>query len=171
MRSVTEARRTTGSQDSARKGLPMRRLWSRALTLRCVLCGKDRPFTGTFGMRKQCRKCGFVYERERGYFLGSADINFWVTFVLLVPIALGGYILLEDPGYLPVYWSLAFVVAFPLWFFRYSKTLYMLIDLWLDPPTEADFRIRETAQGAPAPGATTTEERETVRGSRRADSA
>lgn len=123
--------------------LSLLQLAGRALRLRCLLCGKDKPFVGGFGMRRYCRSCGYIFERERGYFLGSADVNFWVTFVLLVPLALGGFILFDDPGYLPVYVCLAFVVCFPLWFFRYSKTLYMLIDICLDPPSEADFAVRD----------------------------
>ena len=60
----------------------------RAMALRCVLCGKDEPFTGIFSMRSNCRRCGYVYTRERGYFLGSAEMNFWVTFCFLVPMVL-----------------------------------------------------------------------------------
>jgi hypothetical protein len=49
---------------------------------------------------------------------------------------------------------LGLTVAFPIWFVRYSKALYMWLDLWLDPPSEADFTVREPAIG---PGEVTRE--------------
>lgn len=123
--------------------MPFSTLTRRALALRCVLCGKDDPFTGLFSMQRHCRRCGYVYERERGYFLGSAEVNFWITFCILVPMVLCGFLFLEDPGWKPVWVCMTFVVLFPVWFFRYAKTLYMAIDLSFDPPTEADFAVRD----------------------------
>ena len=94
-------------------------------------------------MRSQCRTCGYVFARERGYFLGSADVNFACTFVLLVPLAVGSYALIDGSKRLPFLICLVFIVAFPLLFFRYSKALYMALDLALDPPLEHDFAVRE----------------------------
>ena len=116
------------------------------MRLLCPLCGKDKPFRGLFFMRKQCRSCGYVFERERGYFLGSADVNFACTFVLLVPLAVGSFALREIPTRVAFYVCLSFVVGFPVLFFRYSKALYMALDLALDPPVERDFKVRKASE-------------------------
>ncbi len=36
-------------------------------------------FTGLLSMNRQCARCGLVYEREPGYFLGSIYINYGLT--------------------------------------------------------------------------------------------
>jgi uncharacterized protein (DUF983 family) len=131
-------RSAASTHDAVR--LPLARVTRYALLLKCPLCGKDGPYHGLFGMRRSCRACGYVFAREDGYFLGSADVNFWVTFCVLVPFVLIGYLLFRGPW---IAVSLVFTVVFPIWFFRYSKALYMLLDLALDPPTEADFTVRE----------------------------
>jgi hypothetical protein len=37
---------------------------------------------------------------------------------------------------------LPIVLVFPIWFFRYSRMLWMALDLWLNPPVLEDFQAR-----------------------------
>jgi uncharacterized protein (DUF983 family) len=116
------------------------RLWKAvksAVYLRCPRCVDGRIFSGLFSMHTRCAVCGLVFEREPGYFIGAIYINYAVTTVL----AITGYLILDS------YWALSltaqivlwcgFVVVFPLWFFRYSRSLWLAVDHLFgadDPP-------------------------------------
>ena len=84
-------------------------------------------------MAEDCTACGLHYEREAGYFVGAIYINYAVTVVL----SIGGYFLLEAV----TDWTLtqellvwgAFSVTFPLWFFRYSRSLWLALDHVFSP--------------------------------------
>lgn len=74
-----------------------------------------------------------VFEREPGYFVGAIYLNSGMTIL----IAILGYFALD--AWLGVgvaaqltLWS-AFVVAFPFWLFRYSKSLWLSLDYLVDP--------------------------------------
>jgi hypothetical protein len=84
-------------------------------------------------MHPRCGVCGLIFERETGYFIGAIYINYAVT----VGLALAGYFTLHawlapSVGWQVGGWSL-FVVAFPLWSFRYSKALWLALDHLVDP--------------------------------------
>jgi uncharacterized protein (DUF983 family) len=110
----------------------------RALRLRCPRCGAGALFDGPFRMRPRCPACGLRYEREPGYFVGAIYLNYGVTALLM----LGGYFLLDawlEPGtrvQLAVW--VTFAIAFPLWFFRYSKGLWLGLDYLVDPVDRPD---------------------------------
>ena len=103
------------------------------LRLRCPRCGEERLFQGLFRMKEDCETCGLHYEREAGYFVGAIYINYAATAV----IAIGGYFLVDSF----VDWTLAqqiafwcvFSTAFPLWFFRYSRSLWLALDHVFNP--------------------------------------
>ena len=115
--------------DWARAGLLARR----GLRLACPRCGAGPIFTGPFRMRERCGACGLVFEREPGYFIGAIYLSYGVTVI----VALAGYFLfdawLSPPiGAQLLVWG-TFAVAFPLWFFRYSKSLWLSLDHFVDP--------------------------------------
>ena len=111
-------------------------LW-RGVRLRCPRCGEGYLFRGWFTMRKQCDWCGLVYEREPGFFLGSIYINYGLTAVLVT----AGYFALYFGNVLPpntLLWTMtAFCVLFPLWFFRYARSLWLAFDQFWDPDRSA----------------------------------
>jgi uncharacterized protein (DUF983 family) len=112
------------------------RLWQilgRSLRLRCPACGRGRLFAGWFRMRPKCDHCGLAFEREPGFFLGSIYVNYGLTAVLVTAgyFALFFSNTLTDPQRL---WLLvAFSVVFPLWFFRYARSLWLGFDQLFDP--------------------------------------
>ena len=107
-------------------------MW-RSWRLRCPRCGEGYLFRGWFRMRKQCDWCGMCYEREPGFFLGSIYVNYGLTAVLVTI----GYFALYAADVLPqqaTLWILTlFCVVFPLWFFRYARSLWLGFDQYWDP--------------------------------------
>lgn len=111
--------------------------------LRCPRCARGRLFQGWFRMNEDCEVCGLHFEREAGYFVGAIYINYAATSV----ISIGGYFLLDAttdltlPQELAV-WS-AFSIAFPLWFFRYSRSLWLALDHIFSPEPQALKVVRQ----------------------------
>jgi uncharacterized protein (DUF983 family) len=111
----------------------VRRIMGRGCRLRCPRCGAAGVFDGWLRMRPRCPGCGLVFEREPGYFVGAIYLNYGVTAVT----AVAGYFLLDTWLGLGTRAQLlvggAFAVAFPFWFFRYSKSLWLSVDHLVDP--------------------------------------
>ena len=97
-------------------------------------------------MNRRCESCGRLFERAPGYLLGSIYINYGLTALL----TLAGYFALyfsETMRGKPLLATMtAFIVVFPLWFFRYARSLWIAFDERWDPwPNEEEAR-RESAQ-------------------------
>jgi uncharacterized protein (DUF983 family) len=110
-----------------------RQILGRGLRLRCPRCGTGAVFEGWIRMRSGCPVCRLVFEREPGYFVGAIYVNYGVTAMLM----LAGYFALDawlHPGTTAqlTLWC-PFVVVFPIWFFRYSKSLWLSLDYLVDP--------------------------------------
>ena len=105
----------------------------RALRLTCPRCGRAPLFRGWFRMNVVCAACDLRFERAQGYWVGAIYVNYGVT----VMIAVGGFFLLrqwpglETPGQLALW--VPFVLVFPLWFFRYSRSLWLGLEYGLNP--------------------------------------
>ena len=114
-------------------------LLSRALRLRCVACGQGKPFTGIFRMEERCRSCGYRFEREPGYFMGSIYFNYMTTAAILI----SGIFLLEDGAGLDTRTVtivlIAFAATFPVWFFRRARNLWIAFDHLISPPSPEDY--------------------------------
>ncbi len=105
----------------------------RGLRLRCPRCGRGALFRGPFTMHERCPSCGLVLEREQGYFVGAIYVNYAAT----VGITVAGFLLLDSYSDLSigtqiVLWSV-FGIMFPLFFFRYSRSLWLSIDYVFNP--------------------------------------
>ena len=135
-------------------------LFQRALRLRCPRCGTGKLFRGWLTMPTHCDDCGWKYQREPGYFLGSIYFNYGVTAFLVTAIYLPLFFVWEVPSRVLLPMTLAFCVLFPLWFFRYARALWMAWDFLADPPThQPDARAARTsltpARSAPLGGLAT----------------
>jgi uncharacterized protein (DUF983 family) len=111
----------------------LQRALAHALVLRCPRCGKAPLFRTRFGMNTVCAVCDLKFERAQGYWVGAIYVNYAATTV----IAVTGYFLAWrwwDP---PLAWQLAvwgaFTVLFPLWFFRYSRSLWLAVEYGFNP--------------------------------------
>jgi uncharacterized protein (DUF983 family) len=120
-------------------------LW-RSMRLRCPRCGKTPLFGGWFAMHDRCPACGRKFNRAPGYFLGSIYFNYGVTAVLMIAGYFAVFFWRGSVGP-PVLAALAgFCLAFPLWFFRYARALWIAFDERWDPwPNEEEARRGETS--------------------------
>ena len=112
---------------------------ARALALACVVCGDAPMFRGLADMHERCDRCGYFYAREGGYWLGAMYVNYGAAVVLAVT----AHIVMADVYAVPTFWQLVTLVPFSalfvIWFFRYSRALWLAIDLTFDPPKHTDF--------------------------------
>ncbi len=120
---------------------PFARSAKNALLLRCPLCGKGKPFAGLIRMKPHCSTCGFIFEREAGYFLGSTYINYGFTagIALLSFLILRFYFSVESD--LAFVFLLLFCLTFPFLIFRQARLLWSAFDLFWDPAQEKDFVV------------------------------
>ena len=105
----------------------------RGIRLQCPRCGRAPLFGGFFKMHERCAACGLLFEREQGYFVGAIYVNYAAT----VGITITGFFLL-DRWIAPtvttqiVLWS-AFGIVFPVFFFRYSRSLWLSVEYLFNP--------------------------------------
>ncbi len=109
------------------------RLLNRGIHLRCPRCGAPTLFRGAFSMYPACVNCELKFEREQGYFIGAIYINYGVTAIIMI----AGYFWLDHLLQLSLarqllLWSI-FAVNFPLFFFRYARSLWLSIDYIFNP--------------------------------------
>lgn len=111
-------------------------IW-RAVRLRCPVCGRGRLFRNWFSMHPACEHCGLEYERAPGYFLGSIYFNYGLT-TLIVIVAFLVLLFTEAlPQRQALLLLLAFSVLFPVWFFRWARSLWLAFDHYFDPKSRA----------------------------------
>jgi hypothetical protein len=84
-------------------------------------------------MHDRCRACGLLFEREQGYFVGAIYVNYAVTVALTIigSLVLERWVTLDVTTQI-VIWS-AFAVAFPVLFFRYSRSLWLSVEYLVNP--------------------------------------
>jgi uncharacterized protein (DUF983 family) len=103
----------------------------RGLLKRCARCGSGGLFRRWFAMVERCPRCGLLFEREEGHWVGAMIVNFVVTEIAFVLVLVGG-LLLTWPD---VPWVGLTVVgvltnlAVPILFYPTSKTIWVGIDL------------------------------------------
>ncbi|MCY4381543.1 MAG: DUF983 domain-containing protein [Nitrospinae bacterium] len=113
----------------------------RALRRGCALICPRCPeplFTGPFRMHERCPGCGYLFEREQGYFVGAIYINYAITII----ICLGGYLLTEiflAPGLAAqlVIWG-GLCILIPLFSFRYSRAIWLNADYYFNRKLSPD---------------------------------
>ncbi len=107
----------------------------RGLLRRCAVCGQKKLFTRWLVMAESCPRCGFRFQREPGQWLGSWFLNVCLSQVLAVGILIGGVIASypRPPGLALGAVGVAVMVLFPVFFFPYSRTIWVAIDLAMKP--------------------------------------
>jgi len=81
--------------------------------------------------------------RESGYFLPHVAIGYAVT----VLVSLGSWPLMRyvfgiENAAVTLGTMIVVAIVFGVWFVRYSKVLWLALDLTLDPPKSEDFEAR-----------------------------
>ncbi len=113
------------------------------LKLRCPVCGKGKIFHGYLDTPASCAECGFYFMRETGYFLPHAPMSY----LLMILAAAFAFTLLRlmlriESDTIVLSSMIAVAVAFGVWSNRYTKMIWLTIDLKLHPPTKEDFQAR-----------------------------
>jgi uncharacterized protein (DUF983 family) len=121
------------------------RVLSRAVALRCPVCGGGGLFRRWFLMAEHCPTCGFRFHRVEGHWIGSLGMNTIVSFgALLLTVVIGFAVTMPDPPLVTlVVLSMGVAAVTPVVFFPLSRTLWSAIDLLmrpLEPDDEVDAR-------------------------------
>lgn len=106
-------------------------LW-RGLRLRCPRCGLGKLYQRGYKMYESCSSCGWVFEREEGYWTGAMAVNLIVTEILIFG-AIFPLLILRAPLALTLILGLALAVGTPFLFYWHSKSLWMAMDFMLHP--------------------------------------
>jgi uncharacterized protein (DUF983 family) len=102
----------------------------RGVTKACPNCGCRGLFERWFTLRTTCPSCGLYFEREEGYWTGAIFANLFLTLVLFVLLTVTAMaITLPAPPVAElIVGSVLFTIAFPLFFYPFSKTVWMALD-------------------------------------------
>lgn len=108
-------------------------------------------------MLERCPRCGYLFEREPGFFVGASFVNFAVTEVVLaVIVVVFLFAKSADPGIrlaVPLTAGLVAAVVVPVVFHPWSRTIWAAIDLAMTPMELDEIAAAEDAAGATdAPG-------------------
>lgn len=124
---------------------PLSRLLLRGLTLACPACGARGHFRHWIRMKERCHRCGLVFERIEGHWIGAIGLNTIVSFgVLLVSLIISVALTLPDIPIVPLMvGNVALAVVVPVLFFPASRTLWTAVDVAMRPlePHEVDWTV------------------------------
>ncbi len=105
---------------------------TRCLRLRCPACGQGKFLKDWWRAHSSCSECGYDFEREPGFYLGSIYVNYGLTCGLVLAVCMP--LLLTGTPYtrlLPP--AIIFAVVFPIWFHRYARSVWLGLDYRWDP--------------------------------------
>jgi uncharacterized protein (DUF983 family) len=111
--------------------------FSRAMLLRCPVCGGGSIFINFFKLKDRCPTCGWVFARgEHGYQIGS------MAFDLMIPLitwffGFFGILILTwpNPPWRVLQWgSIAYMVLMPIVLYPFSHTLAIALDVLVRRP-------------------------------------
>lgn len=131
-------------------------LLRRGFAKQCPRCGGGHVFDSWFRMKERCPTCGYLFEREPGFFIGSYFINFAIAEGFLFVLAMG-FVWWKsanaDAGVLwPAVAGVIIAIVAPLVFYPYSRTIWSAFDLMMIP-----LEVSEIVAAADAVRATTDE--------------
>lgn len=106
----------------------------------CPNCGQGRLFHRWVQMVDRCPQCGLFFEREEGYWTGAVAINTIVTELVfaIVVVTVIVWTWPDIPTKPLLIVALALNGIFPLFFYPFSKTIWVAIDLILHPLEEME---------------------------------
>ena len=112
-------------------------LLKRGVLKKCPRCGGGHIYDSWFHMKERCPTCGYLFEREPGFFVGAYLINFAIAegFLFLVVM---GYVFWKaqhpDAGVvLPVALGVLIGIVGPIVFYPFSRTIWSAFDLLMTP--------------------------------------
>jgi uncharacterized protein (DUF983 family) len=96
-------------------------------------------------MRPECEFCGYHFEREPGYWLGSMTMGYALVAGVGVALFIGAQFMWTWPLWLQIaLWS-AYTTAAVLLTFPYMRLAWILVDFrFMRPPGPRDFQPRSS---------------------------
>jgi uncharacterized protein (DUF983 family) len=114
-------------------------LW-RGLRRRCPRCGEKKIWTGYFKLAEHCPRCGLLFAREEGFWLGAYVINFGVGEGLVgVLLMVFLFFKINNPDLALAPWligGIAFGIIIPILFYPNSRTIWAAFDLAMNRTDE-----------------------------------
>ena len=112
-------------------------LMRRGVLKHCPRCDGGHLYMGWFRMKERCPTCGYLFEREPGFFVGAYLINFAIVEGFLF-ILLMGFIAWKDQNpdagmTVPIVVGLFIGVIGPVIFYPFSRTIWSALDLLMTP--------------------------------------
>jgi uncharacterized protein (DUF983 family) len=117
-----------------RPGPRLATLIGRALTRRCPYCGARGIHRTWWSLRERCPRCGVPFEREEGYFVGTYAVNLVAAEFLGFGTVLALLLLTDLPTLALQAAAVVLGVGLPIIGYPFAASLWMVIDLMLDPP-------------------------------------
>jgi uncharacterized protein (DUF983 family) len=117
--------------------VPPHQLFWHALRLRCPYCGKGKLFSHGYTMNDHCSNCGWIFEREEGYWTGAIAVNLVVSEMIAAIIAVPLAIAQASP-LLVMGIGIPLLIALPFLFYRHSKSFWMALDFMIHPVSASD---------------------------------
>jgi uncharacterized protein (DUF983 family) len=112
-------------------------LLRRGLAKRCPRCGGRGIYHNYFRMKDRCPTCGYLFEREPGFFTGAYLINLAITEGLLFVLLMGFLAWKVNNPEAGVAVALAvglfLAIAAPIAFYPFARTIWSAIDLAMTP--------------------------------------
>ena len=104
----------------------------RGLRQRCPRCGRGKLFVRGFKMYERCPSCGWVYEREEGYWTGAMAVNLVLTEIIAAAIVVPLAAMQFNP--LVLYGvGIPLIALMPVIFYRVTKAIWMSFDFIVNP--------------------------------------
>lgn len=114
----------------------------RSVLRRCPYCGGPGVFRNWFTLHERCPSCDVLFAPEDGYFLGSYVINIGITAIISL-LAVFWMIFGTDLTVIQMQGiAVVLAVALPLFFYPFSLSSWMVLDLLLNPPGDFSRRHR-----------------------------
>lgn len=106
------------------------------LQQRCPMCLEGKVFKGIVEMHENCPVCGWRFGREPGYFVGAMYFSYGMAFpfIFIVGGVLWWFYLRQWSILLVMLLATLIMVPFTPSIFRYSRILWMHLDILIDPP-------------------------------------
>ena len=135
--------RTPGDSSHAVPPMPTRStLLARGLLRRCPRCGERDVFESWLRSRKRCPRCGMHLDRgEHDFWIGAWMLNLvGVETVFALLLVVGVVALWPDVPWQAVTWiGVVGMVLLPVLLFPVSRTLWLAIDMTVQPERPGDF--------------------------------
>jgi uncharacterized protein (DUF983 family) len=119
---------------------------------RCANCGGRGVFASFSELHPRCPSCGYLFEREEGYWLGAMIANICVTEALFGIWFVGGMLATwpDVPWMLLLIGGVALNIVVPIVYYPISKTQWVGIHLAFARPDPTEEAGAIAAQAASA---------------------